>query len=141
MKNYTKAEIESLITRFEARVLPKAEWTHQAHLAVAIWYVSKYSFAEALSLIRNNITAHNTSVGTPNTDTEGYHETITRFWTVAAANYLSGQNIDDITRLCNNFINSDFASSSYPLQFYSDKRLFSVEARRKWLEPDLKNLE
>ncbi|MGB0175731.1 MAG: hypothetical protein ACPF9D_01105, partial [Owenweeksia sp.] len=71
-------------------MLPKPEWTHEAHLVVAIWYSSLYPFEEALSLVRQNITAHNESVGTPNTDTEGYHETITRFWLMVARHFLAG---------------------------------------------------
>ncbi len=57
MTHYSKQEIESLIERFEKRILPKAEWTHEAHLAVAIWYVSKYSFNEALNLVREILPA------------------------------------------------------------------------------------
>src|SRR5262245_52173365 len=71
------AEIERLVTGFEDGSLPKLEWTHQAHMTVAFWYLSKYSEAEATNLIRGGIKKYNQAVGTKNTETSGYHETIT----------------------------------------------------------------
>lgn len=141
MTSYTKAEIESLIERFESRKLPKVEWTHNAHLVVAIWYCSKHPFAKALELTRQYITVHNESVGTPNTDTEGYHETITKFWLIVANHFIQTSEPASITELCNNFIQSEKASSSYPLNFYSKEKLFSVEGRHNWVEPDLREIE
>lgn len=140
MTSYTKAEIDSLIERFENRKLPRAEWTHEAHLVVAIWYCSKHPFEMALELTRQYITGHNESVGTPNTDTEGYHETITKFWLIAANNFILASEPVSITELCNNFLQSEMASSSYPMNFYSKEKLFSVEARHTWVEPDLNEL-
>ena len=141
MKNYTKEEVESLISRFEKRELPKPEWTHEAHLVVAVWYGSKYGFDEALDLVRQNITAHNEAVGTPNTDTEGYHETITRFWMLVVARYLHSAGSESIQNLCNGFINSAEAYSSYPLKYFSSELLFSVGARKDWVQPDLMPIE
>ncbi len=138
MTHYSKEEIESLIERFEKRILPKVEWTHEAHLAIAIWYVSKYSFNEALNLVRDNITRHNESVGTPNTDYKGYHETITRFWLMVAHRFLSDKNKSDITANCNKLIVSEKGISNYPLLYYNGITLFSVKARHEWVEPDLK---
>lgn len=140
MKNYTADEISSLIERFEKEVLPRVEWTHEAHLVVAIWYSHRYDFGKAMNLVRDYITNHNTSVGTPNTDTEGYHETITKFWLLVAQDFLKEHAFKTITEACNAFINSDKGSSQYPLDFYSEKCLFSVEARHNWLEPDLKSV-
>ncbi|MCB0480784.1 MAG: hypothetical protein KDC83_05095 [Flavobacteriales bacterium] len=136
--SFTEAEINSLIERFEARQLPKVEWTHEAHLIVAIWYVSKYSSEKALSIVRKNITAHNAAVGTPNTDDEGYHETITKFWLTVADSFIKSQETNSTCELCNRFIASGISKSSFPLLFYSEKALFSVKARRVWVEPDKK---
>jgi hypothetical protein len=138
MKNYTEAEIHSLIKRFEGRVLPKIEWTHEAHLVVAIWYCFNYDFDTALNLVRENITRHNEAAGTINSETDGYHESITRFWLMVASNFLKTQEDESISGLCNKFINSDYGHSNYPLSYYSEHILFSVEARYNWIEPDLK---
>ena len=91
MKTYTEAEINALIDRFEKQELPKVEWTHEAHLVMAIWYMTHYDAKEALDRCRVNITLHNESVGTPNTDDEGYHESITKFWLWVAGKFIADQ--------------------------------------------------
>ena len=48
----TEAEIESLVRAFEAGNLPKPEWTHRAHLTVALWYLRRHPRAEATRRIR-----------------------------------------------------------------------------------------
>src|SRR5690606_32013464 len=97
-------------------------------------------FDSALKLVRENITKHNESVGTINSDTDGYHESITRFWLVVASDFLKTQPSQSISELCNNFIQSDCGQSKYPLTYYSEGLLFSVEARHNWVEPDLKRV-
>lgn len=140
MKNYTIAEIRYLIERFENQKLPKPEWTHEAHLVVAIWYSAQSDLCTALEQVRNYITAHNTSVGTPNTDHEGYHETITKFWLRIAQGFIQNNTTAHMEKLINDFINSPDGVSNYPLSFYSKSLLFSVHARHFWVEPDLKEL-
>lgn len=138
---FSKTEIQSLIERFEAQKIPKEEWTHPAHLVAAIWYNTTYDEVKALELLRINITAHNASVGTPNSDSDGYHETITRFWVWVAAKFLQQSNFQSIEEACNGFIKSEFSASSYPLKYYSKELLYSVEARHRWVEPDLLALQ
>jgi len=138
MKNYTETEIISLIARFEKHILPKPEWTHEAHLVVAIYYMKKYLFSQAMPLVRTYITKHNESVGTVNSDTEGYHETITKFWLILAGLFLSENHFSSTENAVNAFINSDFGNSKLPLSYYTENTLFSVKARHHWIEPDLK---
>lgn len=140
MKNYTDEEIKSLIERFESRKLPKLEWTHEAHLVVAVWYCKNYEFDEALALVRKNISSHNESVGTENTDSSGYHETITKFWLLIANSFLENKEAFSMEESCNAFINSKLGTSKLPFNYYSSESLFSIEARRYWIEPDLKLL-
>jgi len=138
---YTEGDIRSLIGRFENRNLPKAEWTHAAHLVVAVWYVTHHGFDKAMPLVRGHITGHNESVGTPNTDTEGYHETITRFWLWVTAALLERDKPLSLEAACHQLISSDTGRSGYPLVYYSRERLFSTEARHRWVTPDLHPLD
>lgn len=138
MLPYTESEFNDLISRFNAGKLPKAEWTHEAHLAVAFCFCMKMDLDTALSRVRVNITNHNTAVGTPNTDTEGYHETITRFWMIQVKSYiLRHPNVHSTAQLLSDFLQAGLGYSKRPLDYYSEKTLFSVEARRNWVEPDL----
>ena len=133
-------DIESFIKEFEARTLDKTLWTHEAHLVVAIWYASTYGFETALQLVRENIRLYNEAVGGRNTDTEGYHESITRFWLLVASDFIKNHRSQSIAVVCEDFIASDKAHRNYPLRFYSKERLFSVEARKTWVAPDLKEV-
>ena len=82
------AEIPRLVAAFKACTLPGAEWTHRAHLTVALWYVSHLPYPEALETIRTGIQRYNLSRGVLTTETSGYHETLTRFYTEIIARHV-----------------------------------------------------
>jgi hypothetical protein len=55
--------------------LPKPRWTHAAHFATALWFRQDLDASRAMPRL---IRAYNEATGVANTDTEGYHETITQ---------------------------------------------------------------
>lgn len=120
--------------------LPRSEWTHAAHFAAALWLI-KQDRACALSRIRAAIRAYNEATGTLNTDTDGYHETITAASICAAADCLdkTGPNIP-LCQVLDKLLRSEFGQSHWLLDYWSKERLFSTEARRSWVEPDLNPL-
>jgi predicted deacetylase len=71
------AEIDRLANGFVDRSLSKSEWTHAAYFAAAAWLMSSETY-DAFRDMPGMIRAYNESTGTPNTDNEGYHETITQ---------------------------------------------------------------
>jgi hypothetical protein len=120
------------------RTLPKSEWTHEAHLRVGLWHVVHHGPAAALELLRARISAYNVSVGTLNTDTSGYHETITRFYVMVIERFLSDEDrAADLDQLAGRLI-SALGDRRLPLRHYSEQRLFSVVARHSWVDPDLR---
>ena len=128
---------DRLAEAFVACTLPKAEWTHEAHLRVGLWHRLRMPAEAALATLRERISRYNVSQGGVNTDTDGYHETITRFYVilidawVAAADGTSG--LDELA----DAMIDELGHRELPLRYYSRERLFSVDARRAWLEPDL----
>jgi hypothetical protein len=42
--------------------------------------------------------------------------------------------------LVNELLLSPMGRRDWPLRFYSPQRLFSVEARREWIPPDLRSI-
>ena len=138
---YSGQVIKSLISRFEFQSLPKSEWTHEAHLVVAIWYCWHNNYDEALDKVRLLILKYNEAVGIPNTDTEGYHESLTRFWLMNAYQFLHEHSCESIASAVNDFILSPRGARSYPLNYYTRDLLFSVEARHNWVYPDLKSMD
>src|SRR5436190_12331793 len=130
----TDAEILDLVTQFEACRWPYERWTHRAHLAVAAVYLKRVSFSDALTRIRQNIQTY-THPHNPG----GYHETITVLFMSLVSAYLRengyGQTltatVDQLFHLYD---------MKTPLEFYSPARLWSADAKEKWIEPDLKAL-
>src|SRR3569832_2557567 len=72
------AEIEHIGEGLLARTLPREDWTHEAHLAATTWFLLKRPDVDIDEELPGIIRRYNESVGGVNSDTEGYHETITR---------------------------------------------------------------
>jgi hypothetical protein len=134
----SRSDVESFIREFEAERLPMARWTHEAHLVAGFWYSSTLDADAALATIRTRIRRHNESVGTPNTDSSGYHETITRLYMGAIAAHVSRHKNAGFEESLALLLASALSDSDWPLTHYSRERLFSVEARRNWVEPDVR---
>jgi hypothetical protein len=132
------AALDDLMRRFAACGLARSEWTHEAHLIVGLWHVHTYERSDALARLRVGIRRLNDSLGTPNSATEGYHETITAAYTRLLAEFCDACPValslpERITLL----LNSDLAHKDLLLRFYSRQHLMSPEARAAWVEPDL----
>ena len=120
------------------RTLPKGEWTHHAHLRAGLWHVLEYGPVTALELLRARISAYNESVGTVNSDSSGYHETLTRFYVIVIDRFLTAADRSlDPDALAERLI-AAHGDRRLPLHHYSESRLFSPVARRSWVEPDLR---
>jgi len=132
--------LEDLVVRFYARTLSPAEWTHAAHLSVGMWHVHRFGSVEALERLRERIRLLNDSHGTPNSETRGYHETITRAYVVVLAEYLSQCDGKPLANSVTSLLASEVAGKDYLLTFYSKDRLMSREARAHWVTPDLGDL-
>jgi hypothetical protein len=84
------------------------------------------------------IRRYNESVGGVNSDTEGYHETITRVFLHGVRLFLDEAGPSEpLHKLVNGLLLSPMGRRDWPLRFYSRERLFSVDARRSFVEPDL----
>jgi hypothetical protein len=141
VKYQSVSEIKSLIAAFENCTLPRDEWDHHAHLTVALWYLTRYSEAEATNLIRDRIQHYNSANGIKTTKDSGYHETMTLFWIRIVSHYLSvADRTRSIVYLANELIDS-YGDKNLPLTYYSRDRLMSWEARNSWVEPDLKPMD
>ena len=132
----TEHEISVFIRDFEGCTLPKTQWTHHAHLAVAFWYLTRHPYDDALNEVRQRIRAYNEAVGTPNTDNGGYHETLTRLFLQGVRKHLALRRGDALPVALDKLLQSPLGDKEWPLRFYSRERLFSVEARRHWIEPE-----
>ena len=132
------AEIERIGEGLLARSLPRADWTHEAHLAATTWLLTRRPDIAIDEALPGIIRAYNESVGGVNDDTEGYHETITRMFLHGVRLFLAEADLaEPLHELVNELLLSPMGRRDWPLRFYSAERLFSVEARRHFVPPDV----
>lgn len=123
------------------RTLPRREWTHAAHFAAALELLRRRGLEASAREMPGLIRAYNEAVGTPNTDAEGYHETITQASLRAAHSVLSQFSADTPLHVVGDaLMNGAYGNSRWLLTYWTGEALFTVEARRGWVEPDLKPL-
>jgi len=132
--------VDELAAAFCDRSLPGKLWTHAAHLRVGLWHVNKYGADQALDLLRERIRAYNESRGQINSDTDGYHETLTRFYVLIIDGYLKQADAQRPLDELGNELVARFSSRDLPLVYYSRDVLWSTEARG-WVEPDVQPIE
>ena len=121
-----------------ARTLPRAEWTHEAHLAATTYLLLRHPEIDLDTGLAGIIRRYNESVGGVNSDSEGYHETITRVFLHGVRLFLSeAERSELVHELVNELLLSPMGRRDWPLRFYTPARLFSVEARRTFVAPDI----
>ena len=135
------ADLEALVSGFEDCTLPKARWTHRAHLAVGLVYCDRMPAPVALALLRERIRRYNVASGGENTGTAGYHETITRFYLYIVRRFIAEDGEEGTLAERANRLYQRYGARDLPGRYYSEARLFSLEARASWVGPDLRPLD
>ena len=116
--------------------LERPDWTHEAHLGAALYLVVERPAIDLDAELPGIIRRFNESVGGRNTDTEGYHHTITLTYLAAIRDHASETKGHELCARVNALLLSDRGRRDWPLRFYTSERLFSVEARLGFVPPD-----
>jgi hypothetical protein len=127
------AEIEALVARFASCEMPPDEVSHSVHVAMSAWCFLKLPEAEAAARIHTDLRRY-----VKWHDIKIYNETITRFWTKRIGRAVA---VADRARPAFAVINDVMArltDSRLIFAYYTRERLESDEARREWVEPDLR---
>lgn len=120
------------------RTLPKSDWTHAGHFAAALWLCRYRRELTESDEVRTLISRYNEATNTTNTDTGGYHHTITLASMRGAADYLAGYPKTAPLHVVHaGLMASRYGDPDWLLAHWSRKVLFGVPARRHWVEPDL----
>lgn len=130
------AEIIRLGEGLLACSLAKEDWTHEAHLAACLYLLTQRPDVDVDAEIARIISRFNESVGGVNDDEGGYHDTITRAYLAGVRLFLRAHPEGGLSDRVNALLVSPMGRRDWPLGFYSRERLFSVAARRGFVEPD-----
>jgi hypothetical protein len=137
----TECEIDAFIAAFEGCSLPKAEWTHGAHLLTGACYVYALGEAEAIARMRRCVSRYNESVGGQNTETSGYHETITVAWIKLLRGLLYRSKPIGRAAFAALAVEQFQAQQNIFSHFYDFDLVASTEARKRWVAPTLQPLD
>jgi hypothetical protein len=126
------AEIHALVAAFETAALGPTEFTHRAHIAVALAYLAEAPLPVATERMRAAL-----AYFTAQHRASGYHETLTLFWMrlldhVAQARYAT---LPLWARI--NAAVQRYGSMAPVWAHYSRDHLFGGRARDEWVAPDL----
>jgi hypothetical protein len=131
-------EIEAVVRGFEACTIAPTDFSHAAHLTVALWYLTQAPRAEATARLRQNLARYIAHHGV---DPQKYNETITVFWLKLVEHFLghagAGRSLPDVA----NEMLARFGDSNLLFAHYSRKLVGTTAAKIGWVEPDLRPLE
>jgi hypothetical protein len=123
---------EDFLAAFERCTLPRAEWTHAAHVRLAWLRLSRHPFGQALVAVRDGIRRYNAAHGS-----DGYHETITVAFVALIRSRMtdagSGEDFDGFRAR-----NPDLLDRWLPVlaRHYDPATLSSAAARERFVVPD-----
>lgn len=134
-------EVETLVDGFHRAAIARQCWDHRSHLAAAAWTALRCGDEDPLAAIRAAILRYNTGQGIVTTETSGYHETVTAFWMGRVVALLAARPAGDSELAFVNRVLAELGDGAQIFRHWSRERLFSPEARRTWVPPDVKGLQ
>lgn len=134
--------LAKLLQGFESCTITHPEWTHEAHVLVALKYA--LTSRDPLTMMRDGIHKLLAAFGIVTTEMRGYHETITHCYVATIWDYVQTQrrqNPGKDVRACELAEGVlALATRELPLSYYSRELLFSSPARFGFVQPDLRPL-
>jgi hypothetical protein len=132
----SERQLQRFVEVWKAGKLPKADWTHAAHVAMAAYFAFDHASEATFAIMKAGILHHNTSVGTPNTEDNGYHETLTRFWSSEIGQFVRAGRYGSRWEAVRAAVSAFGADRDRFRRFYSFDVVRDRRARREWVAPD-----
>lgn len=139
MSNHYNSEDEiiAVVQGFESCATPAGDFTHLAHVTVAVWYLSRSTVAEAVERMRASLFRF---LDHHQVDRMKYHETLTIFWVKLVRHRIDEQDPERSLLEITNSVIQSIGNSKIVFNYYSEERLWSEQARHGWVEPDRKQV-
>ena len=131
-----KEALDEFVQRWRDGKLPRAEWTHAAHVAVAAYHAFDHRGEVLFAEIKAGIIHHNNSVGTLNTEESGYHETLTRLWVQVTQEFVRKRNFPTRLEAVKSAVQTFGEDREHHKLYYSFNVVKDKRARREWVPPD-----
>ncbi|HEV7701635.1 MAG TPA: hypothetical protein VGO43_15500 [Pyrinomonadaceae bacterium] len=132
-------EIAKVMRGFEDATISRDKWKHAEHLTVALHYLTEHDMETATAKMRDGIFRLLKAFKVDLSKEMPYHETLTIFWMRTVAEFNASKNGTSLLDKANELVAK--YDKNYPLKFYSREFLFSDDARARFVEGDLAELE
>lgn len=134
MKHLISIEDKEFKNSVESCEFAVQNFDHRAHLRLAYIYLAEYNTQTAVNLMRDALSGLLKHAGID--PSNKYHETLTKAWILAVHHFM---NNTDSSISADNFIdkNTIMLDSNVMLTHYSAEVLFSDEARKVFVRPNL----
>ena len=131
------AEDREFRRAFEALEVTPAAFDHAAHVRLAYAYLCEGTVDEATQRMKAALLAFLAHLGIGEAK---YHETMTRAWVMAVDHFMTRAGVTYGSAATFIASNPELLDSRIMLTHYSAEVLFSAEARRKFVQPDLQSI-
>ncbi|MCA1633480.1 MAG: hypothetical protein LC802_07115 [Acidobacteria bacterium] len=131
-------EVEELARRFEGCEMSPDEFKHRSHLTVALGYLLRLPYEQALARMRRSILGFIAHHAIP---PEVYHETLTVFWVRRVRSFVERTASDRPLFELANELARECGDARVVDEYFSQELIASEGARAGWVEPDLKPLD
>jgi hypothetical protein len=133
-------EIERVVRGFEDCETRPEDFTHGAHLTVALWYLNRLGMSEATAKMRRNLLRFINHY-----KEQGYNETITVFWLRVVRRFMEASTAGEaggrsMTEMANE-LTANYNDSRLIYDYYSKELLSTQAAKAEFVEPDLRPLD
>lgn len=134
MNHSLSAEDREFRKQVEACEFPVAEFDHRAHLRLAYVYLVEEDVGQAVRRMRDTLIGLLEHAGIE--PAAKFHETLTQAWILAVHHFIKHT---EQSESADDFIdqNPDMLDSGIMMTHYSAEVLFSDQARRAFVEPNL----
>ncbi|HXD32860.1 MAG TPA: hypothetical protein VN643_17180 [Pyrinomonadaceae bacterium] len=132
----TQSELEAIVRGFEECTTAATDFPHRSHLVLATWYLGDGDRSYALDRMRASILNFLEHYGI----TGKYNETITLFWIIMVERVLGQLPRDGTLLEQTNAVVETLNDSRLMFEYYSRELLWTEQAMREWVDPDLKPL-
>jgi hypothetical protein len=132
----SEKSLQRFVQAWKSGNLPKSAWTHAAHVAMAAYFAFDHAADATFAIMKAGILHHNTCVGTPNTEDNGYHETLTRFWSSEIGEFVRSGRFPSRYDAVGAAVAAFGEDRDRFRQFYSFDVVRERRARREWVPPD-----
>jgi hypothetical protein len=137
-----ESEVERVVRGFEDCETRPEDFTHAAHLTVALWYLRQSGMREATTKMRQNLLRFINHY-----KEQGYNETITVFWLRVVRRFMEAAPAEEgegrgrsMMELANKLA-ATYNDSRLIYNYYSKELLSTQAAKTDWVEPDLRPLD